>query len=313
MDTQPQNPQAQKPSSGIAKAISEHPYFTVICGLATLFGTGFGIWGYCVSIKEPNLTYYISPNRTPIVQNGKLNNLSVKYQNVNVNGDLTGATIQIWNAGKQAIHTNEIERPVSIKTQNGDYIYSSFATNSRAEIGGVLNFQMGILTNWFSPNYTTNFLTNNWAEIVTHLQSNSLAIATNTLLSWNILEHNDAIKIDILYGGNEQEPILVNAVVEGQQKGITKYKDTNSKYGTRDLCIGIFLLTYSTGIFILFKWRTSKLRPFQVNHRKGDKLGGQKIKVILIIFFAFLIAMVAEAGYLLYGYFTSLSKPPFGF
>jgi hypothetical protein len=84
MDTQPQSPQArkQKPSSGIAKAIAEHPYFTLICGLAGLFGTAFGIWGYCVSITKPDLTYYISPNRTPIIQTGKLNNLSVKYKDL---------------------------------------------------------------------------------------------------------------------------------------------------------------------------------------------------------------------------------------
>jgi len=53
------------------KKIFYHPNFGIAAGIIGIITGVFGIYAYYASIKEPNLTYYISSTRTPIVQQGK--------------------------------------------------------------------------------------------------------------------------------------------------------------------------------------------------------------------------------------------------
>jgi hypothetical protein len=93
------------------KAIVWHPVFGIIVGAV------IAAYFYAASIREPNLTYYISPTRAAFVQKGNLNNFSVNYQGVAVTGDLSSAEIQIWNQGKAPIHKSDILKRITADSQ----------------------------------------------------------------------------------------------------------------------------------------------------------------------------------------------------
>jgi hypothetical protein len=92
----------------IFKKIFHHPNFNAVCGVVTIISLIFAVWTWQINIKEPNLTYYISPTRTPIVQKGNLDNFSVTYHGTVITNDLSSAEILIWNQGKLPVHKADI-------------------------------------------------------------------------------------------------------------------------------------------------------------------------------------------------------------
>ena len=46
-------------------------------------------------------------------------------------------------------------------------------------------------------------------------------------LSWKILEQDDGLKIQIIYGGDVNLPFLIEGAIEGQPKGIQRYSSPN--------------------------------------------------------------------------------------
>jgi hypothetical protein len=79
-NNQPAETLPQNPPVGFVKKFLYHPNFNVICGIVTIASLILAIVFYCNQIREPDLTYYISPTRTPIVQKGNLNNFSINFQ-----------------------------------------------------------------------------------------------------------------------------------------------------------------------------------------------------------------------------------------
>src|ERR1035437_9001118 len=115
------------------KKIFYHPILNVILGVG---GIALAVYFGLVSIKKPNLTYYISPTRTAIVQKGSLNNFSVTYWGTQVTGDLSSAEIQIWNQGKAPIHRADILKRITLSTPNGEPFYTEIYSNTRNDIVG---------------------------------------------------------------------------------------------------------------------------------------------------------------------------------
>lgn len=139
----------------------------------------FAICVWRLNVRERNLTYYVSPTRTPIVQKGNLDNFSITFMGTQITNDLSAAEIQIWNQGKLAIRKSDILKPVTLRTENGEPIYKSITQQSRDGIGfNIIN----------STNPKQSVLT----------------------FDWNILEHNDGIKIQIIHAGNVNLPITVD-------------------------------------------------------------------------------------------------------
>ena len=205
------------------KRIFHHPNFNAVCGIVTIISLIFAVWTWQINIKEPNLTYYISPTRTPIVRQGNLNNFSVTYNGIQITNDLSSAEIVIWNQGKLAIHKADILKTITLKTVNGEPIYQTTAKSSRDVIGfcwiNSSNYQSGIFQ-----------------------------------FDWKILEHNDGIKLQIIHGGNVNVPITVEGVVEGQPNGITQFenqidtKSVTSLLGSRGL--SYLLSQILSGLFL---------------------------------------------------------------
>lgn len=191
---------ASEEKLGWFKRIFHHPNFNVVASILTIVGFFLAFFFWYDGIKRPELTYYISSTRTAIIQKGNVtNDLSVTYHGFPVSGDLSSAEIQIWNQGKAPIHGGDILKQIALRTQNGEQIYVANVKASRDVIG----FNPTIIT---STNFGSGILP----------------------LEWKILEQTDALKVQIIYGGNVKTPLIVEGVIEGQPQGIKEYKGTFS-------------------------------------------------------------------------------------
>jgi hypothetical protein len=93
------------------------------------------IYKWCYPYPTPELTYYISSTRVPILQSGKLDHFTVTYYGNKITNDLSSAEIQIWNAGKQSITREDILKKLTLRTKNDAPIYKTIVTETRDVIG----------------------------------------------------------------------------------------------------------------------------------------------------------------------------------
>jgi hypothetical protein len=77
----------------------------VILGFLGFF---FGVYSYLKNTREPDISYLVNPFRVAVVQSGITSNLSVVYKGVPVTHNVTAMSVQIWNAGRAAVHTESI-------------------------------------------------------------------------------------------------------------------------------------------------------------------------------------------------------------
>jgi hypothetical protein len=282
-NNQPAETLPQNPPVGFVKKFLYHPNFNVVCGIVTIASLILAIVFYCNQIREPDLTYYISPTRTPIVQKGNLNNFSINFQGTQITNNLSGATIQIWNQGKAPIHKADILKAITLKTQNGEKIYQVTAKSTREVVGF---------------NYTNNN------------QSGVLK------LDWKVLEQGDGVLLQIIYGGNVDAPLIFDGVIEGQKNGITKYQGTQKKYYKES----VLFSNFTSFFIIILSWYYWN-KTFRINILK--KLKGTKrsytytinyyLSYMLIGAIIFLICITLINCYndIIHSY--TMTKPPFGF
>jgi len=230
MDTPELAPSTQPPAKvGFWKGIFHHPNFNAICGVATLVSAIFAVYCWRDSIRKPELTYYIGQTRTPIVQKGQINELSVNFGGESIKGDLSAAHIQIWNAGREPIHREDILKSITINTTSNAPIFQVILKQSR-EVSGIT----------YKP------------------------VSNGTLnkveLDWKILEKGDGADIQLIYGGDVKMPFEINGVVVGQ-KNISQYRyvkdETEKTVLFFTVCSGCFTALLSLVNSILEK-RQSK-------------------------------------------------------
>jgi len=258
----------------------KHPLVNFLCH--PMSGTAIGIIGialavyfYLETIEKPNLTYYVSQTRIPIVQTNilgseEVNNFSVTYYGNHVGGNVSAAEVQIWNQGKKpirggdVINGGDIRNIITIRTQHGEPIYNATYTTNRDAIGfnwiNFTNKQFGILQ-----------------------------------MDWKILEQGDGIKLQIYYGGDVNISITVDGTIVGQSH-LTQYKETDNSKSPKQL-IRLLLVTNTLILLIFFKNEYEK-------YRKTGKTVFRLVPLIVGIILGMLSASIALFHY---------SKPPFGF
>jgi hypothetical protein len=229
---------------------------------------------YFKGVKEPQLTFYVSPTRTAIVQIGKtnnLNNFSVSLNGNKIEGDLSSVEIQIWNEGNAPIHRADILKTISLSTPHNEPIYQITTKPSR----DVIDFSI-------NP-------TNPGTGVIA--------------MDWRILEHNDGVKFQIIYGGNVNLPFSVDGAIEGQPEGIKQFVATkNSIKGS------LAEMSSSIGVLICLVallWQGKRLP-------KGGDMQGT-IKVIWIGLVVSGVGVVLNLFYTVYHLSVLTAKPPFGF
>jgi hypothetical protein len=268
------------------KKIFYHPNFNVVAGLFGIAGVLFGIFTYYESIKEPDLTFYVSPTRTPIVQKGNLDNFSVTLLGTPITGDLSSAEIQIWNQGKQPIRREDILKTIALRTPNGEPIYQITGKATRDVVG----------FNWITS-------------------SNKQSGVEE--MDWKILEQNDGIKVQIIYGGNVNLPLILDGVIVGQKK-FTQFQQNQQITPNaliKLLIYFIVIVLLSAALVSMFELAT--LLKVQTIDKKRDITINKKRAMIILPLLILLIILAVfgfeAGGNYISNYILPPSKPPFGF
>jgi hypothetical protein len=229
--------------------------------------------------KVPQLSYYINSHRTAILQKGNLTELNVSFQGFPVNGDVSSVEIVFWNAGKQPIKLSDILSPVVIKFRDNVYCYQGRAEASRDVI------MAGIFPN-FEP-----FISENKKNRVISVDGIGVEGKNGYQLAWNILEQGDSIKLDMIYGGDVNEPIFVKGVIEGQKNGIVKYNKVDEG-GVKVLAIisGVMFFYFSLlSIFIYFQLKRYKLLTYNSKVLRYFTTGVYTTNAIIGILFLYVL------------------------
>jgi len=266
----------QTPSkSRLLKKLFYHPSFGVLAGIVGILTGVFGVYSYYASIKEPNLTYYVSA-KAPIVKQGGMGIFSVLYAGNTVTNDVSSAVIQIWNQGKAPIKKDDILIPIVLRTPHGEPYYSIAVSTTRPAV----------------------------KESVVLEQSHFVG---SYRMDWNILEQGDGIKIEVVYGGGVDLPIIVEGTIVGQ-KSLTDYRQSINNPTKQFIP---FIRVISAAICFLLFLLILNYYWWQFKNKTTKKM------IVDIIFntvlfgglFSFLILLV----YLTNNPLTPAPKPPFGF
>ena len=270
METQPDV--ALKSKSGLARFLS-HPITGFVVGI---IGIVLAIYFYYAGRTEPKLILLLHPIRSPIVQTGRLSDLSVSLHGKPINGDLTAAQFILWNSGKAPVRHEDILKPIILMTASNCPIYEATIRNVSRDVVG---FQL---------------VTNDMA-------SGRLGF------DWKILEHNDGASIQILYGGSQKLAFLENgATVVGQRFipfQILNVSNTNLKQEVgATVVLGFLAWACMSGLKDYFKKFRKALREGKKKNIV-DASGGMIFTGGLTILFCLLIFYI----------FVGNNAPPFGF
>jgi hypothetical protein len=241
-----------------------------------IIGIILAIYFYFAGDKAPKLMFLIHPIRTPIVQIGRLSNLSVSLRGKPINGDLTAAQFIVWNAGKAPVRHDDILKPLILATTSNCPIYEATIRNISRDVTG---FQL---------------ITND--------------IASGRLgFDWKILEHNDGASIQVLYGGDQKLSFKEGGgVVVGQSHIPFQVLNVNSGSMFKQVAAGALFLTLMVVLAV-------SLKDSIKNVRKAVHEG--KLKGIFEAWMSIIFFLTLEwiFGFCLFSVFVSNNAPPFNF
>lgn len=269
METQTE---AVSQSNGILKVLS-HP----ITGFAVgIIGVILAIYFYYAARTEPKLILLLHPVRSPIVQAGKLSELTVLFNGKPIQGDLTAAQFIIWNSGKAPVRHEDILKPIVLMTASNHPIYEATIRHVSRDVVG---FQVA-----------TN-----------HLAEGKLGF------DWKVMEHNDGASIQILYGGDQKLPFLDNdAAVIGQRRIPFQYLNVDSKSLIQRIGANVLFGFLAFGTMAAFRENIKKARKCT---REKNKKGFWDA-----IFWAVICCIGAVMFCLaIFTSFVSNNAPPFDF
>jgi hypothetical protein len=241
-----------------------------------IIGVVLAVYFYYAGNKEPKLIFLLHPVRTPIVQAGKLSDVSVSLRGKPINGDLTAAQFVLWNSGKAPVRHEDILKPLFLVTSNACPIYEA---TIRSVSRDVIGFQL----------------------ITNDLASGRLGF------DWKILEHNDGAEIQILYGGNQNLKFVEqDGIVVGQKYIPFQIMDVKKTSVVGKLGVAAFFLFLTLVCVSALKENIKKL-SLAIRERKIKTIFDFAVGVI---FFAGLTLLL---GYVTIAVFIPENTPPFGF
>lgn len=188
-------PESRREEGGSLKRFfSDHPSVAaigVIGAIASILSLFLGI--YLGGKSHPELTYYVSRSRIPIVDAEEASRLKVLFDNREITDDVTGVLVQVWNAGDSAIRPDDMLAPdgapgtLTITLEgNARVLTVADEWKSREEIGLVIDrsrIEEGIID-----------------------------------VNWQILEHNDGVTLKIIYVGDGHVAVAAEATIVDQGK-----------------------------------------------------------------------------------------------
>ena len=263
---------ATKTLHGVISLLS-HPLTGFAVGA---IGVVLAIYFYLADHKEPKLMFLIHPVRTPIVQTGRLSDLSVSLRGEPIMGDLTAAQFVLWNAGKAPVRHDDILKPLVLATSSNCPIYEVTIRNLSRDVIGF--------------------------KVIT----NDIA-AGRVSFDWKILEHNDGAAIQVLYGGNQNLKFLEgDGVVVGQSH--IPFQLLNVSGGSLMKQIGAGAVFLSLAVILALALKDS-LKNFV------GAIRDRKVKRIIETAIGTAFLGILEWGFcfFLFSVFANNNTPPFNF
>jgi len=81
---------------------------------ASVIGVVLALFFYFSGQKTRDLTAFLHPIRTNVVRMGQASNLSIKFEDRQVDSDVTALQITVWNRGALSIRPDNVLKPVAI-------------------------------------------------------------------------------------------------------------------------------------------------------------------------------------------------------
>ena len=170
--------------SGTLAFFASHPSIGLIGTVASVAGVFLTVHYYYAALRSRKLTYYVNPATTSIVKSGRSSDLHVLFRGQPVTTDVTALQVEIWNAGKEAIHSNDILDLIVLKTST-PILEASVRRTQR----------------------DTSRFTIDSSQIANGLVG----------LSWRILEQDDGAIIQLIVAG-DSAGVTVSGAIEGQHR-----------------------------------------------------------------------------------------------
>lgn len=163
-----------------------NPFVGLIGTVCSVISIPLAILLYWNSIKERDLTYYVYPIRTTVLQSGYATGLRVLHNNQEVKTDVTAVQLAIWNNGKEPIFKENILSQIKIVTRPAVPILEARIQKQNR-------------------------------KVIDFVVDNSLLREGVALLSWRLLEHSDGVIIQLLYAGPVDTEVALDGVILGQR------------------------------------------------------------------------------------------------
>lgn len=241
-----------------------------------VIGILLAVYFYFAGNKEPKLMFLVHPVRTPIVQAGRLSDLSVSLRGKPIIGDLTAAQFIVWNAGKAPVRHDDILKPLILATASNCPIYEATIRKVSRDVTG---FQL---------------ITNDVA-------------AGRIGFDWKILEHNDGASVQILYGGDQKLNFYENGgVVVGQSHVPFQLLNVNSGSLFKQIAAAAFFFILIVVLAFALKDSIKDLKR-AVHERRVKRIFELWVGMI------FLFALEWVFGFCLFSVFADNNAPPFNF
>ena len=187
--TPPKTPQPQR--AGLLTRLLSRPDFNVVAWVCTVISVPMAVYFFVAGLRDRDLTYYVNPVRSAVLSAAHPSRLTAFVDGNELRSDVSVAQVYVWNAGKEAIHTENI--------------LSSYSGKRAITISmprGVSILEVDV-----------NKVTRDVIGLVIDKTQDSEGTAG---ISWTILEHSDGFVVQVTYAGPRDLSIAVQGSVEGQ-------------------------------------------------------------------------------------------------
>lgn len=235
----------------------------------TLVSVPLAIYFYYQSVSERAPMYYVSPQRTRIVDTSipAPSQLQVLYRGKDLNANVSAVTLYIWNDGKLPIKAEDVLEPLKVQLEAGCEILDARLLK------------------------VSRTLTNLAKGEVPETEKNSIS------MSFRILERGDGAALQIIYTGKPDTAVSVKgAIVGAGEPRILPHNDSpfakrtrkQQKWRSTRVSYAFFFLTLLTLFFAGFRtWTVLK---------SGNKLRLAHYLLILtaVVYVATALFMIRE-------------------
>ena len=294
MENEQPQPVASEPKRlYLLHLISTHPFGTCVAFIGALASIvalmlAFVPWW---TAPKPDLCYCIYPIRIPIVQTSSTNpsDVSVSYKGKPVSGNVTAAELAIWNAGRQPIRSEGILSPLIVTVADGAPLFETALSKASREVTECSLINHGPID----------------------MISGKRLGPSSVELKFRILEHNDGVRLRVVYAGTVDAPISLKGVIEGQQFPREVKVAAGRQASLLDVLFSIVLAATTSGIGVCMviaarkDLRSVKPQRHSVKARLAAVFVIMCAAVIIVSGLAYAITNVLKA--------FSLPASPFGF